>query len=251
VNNPLHHAVIVACHASFRKEITGIPESPFDDRHWVLEPFQRGEPRLYINHMQRAVSIIKNDPNALLIFSGGITHKDAGAWTEAGTYRSIAEHLGWWEGEKNLTTAMDLGARIVCEEFASDSFENLFFGMCRYRELRGHYPDAITLVSWKYKENRFNFHRDSLRIPKKIFHYAGVADPIDIQSALRGEEETLRLFRKYKYGNGGELLNKRMMRDPFNRKHPYRMCEGLESFFNHIDNPGNSTADYTGKFPWE
>jgi len=48
---------------------------------------------------------------------------------------------------------------------ARDSFENLLFGVCRFRERAGHYPDTVTVVSWGFKAARFDLHRETLRWP--------------------------------------------------------------------------------------
>lgn len=246
-----NHAVIVACHASFRSDVTVIPSSPFDDRYWVLAPFQKGEPQFYLKHIQRGIEIAKNDSRALLIFSGGLTHPDAGNWTEAATYFAIAKHLGWLSNDDSGTPEEYFEKRTVCEEYARDSFENLLFGICRFYQITGTYPWQITMVSWIFKEKRFDFHRETLRIPHNIFRYEGVENPVDVQSASQGEMKTLQSFKIHRYGNSGDLRKKRVERDPFHRDHPYRTCKGMKKFFAFLDNTEYTKSQYSGKLPWE
>lgn len=41
----------------------------------------------------------------------------------------------------------DVRSRALTEEHARDSFENLLFSVCRFRELTGSYPKNITVKS--------------------------------------------------------------------------------------------------------
>lgn len=250
MNDSVYHAVIVACHAGFHKDVATIPDSPEDDPYWVLSSFQHREPPYYIEHIRHGVSLVNSLPESVLIFSGGQTHKDMGTWTEADTYYAIGKHYRWWMDE-HRTGDEHLEKRIAVEQYARDSFENLLFGICRFQQITKRYPREITMVSWAFKENRFDIHREALRIPVNRFHFEGVNDPVDMQAAFTGEAATVRLFKRYRYGTGGELLSKRKKRDPFMRGHPYRRCDGMEPFFRFIDDPGNSTVEYPGIFPWD
>jgi hypothetical protein len=252
VSRSFRHAVIVACHAGFKKDVTGVPDAPEQDQYWVLESFQKKEPPFYIDHIRRGVSLVKSIPESLLLFSGGITHKDMGEWTEADSYYAIAEYYKWWLGDHEILSSEEsVKKRSSVEQYARDSFENLLFGICRFQQIAGQYPDEVTMVSWAFKENRFDLHREALRFPVNSFHYEGMNDPVDLQAALKGEAETVQLFRSYRYGSGGELLQKRNKRDPFKRGHPYRGCDGMESFFQFIENPNNGTKEFDSRFPWE
>lgn len=53
------------------------------DSAWVLEPFQAGEPPLLVEHIFAAVKILAEDPDAVLVISGGQTRKAAGPLSEA------------------------------------------------------------------------------------------------------------------------------------------------------------------------
>ena len=47
---------------------------------------------------------------------------------------------------------MPVAQRTVTEEFALDSYQNVLFSICRFREIVGHYPDKITVVSFTFKK---------------------------------------------------------------------------------------------------
>src|SRR3954471_17337011 len=89
--------VIVACHAPFKATVDSTPCDPALDDPWVLQSFQQGEAPLYIEHLRRAVELARENPEALLICSGGYTRKEAGLrWSEAATYSAIGAHFKWW-----------------------------------------------------------------------------------------------------------------------------------------------------------
>ena len=75
--------------------------------------------------------------------------------------------------------------RTFTEEHARDSFENLLFGLCRFYELTGHYPDQLTVVSYTLKQNRFStLHRGALRFPQERFTFLGTPVSTSVQIGL-------------------------------------------------------------------
>ena len=64
---------------------------------------------------------------ALLVFSGGQTRREAGPRSEADGYLALARAFGWWGW-------VEVAERATDEAFARDSFENLLFGLCRFKE---------------------------------------------------------------------------------------------------------------------
>lgn len=64
-----HHAIIVAGHAIY----TGPPniQDTKLDSNWILELFQQGgQVHVFIEHIQKGIDILRQDPKAVLIFSG-------------------------------------------------------------------------------------------------------------------------------------------------------------------------------------
>ena len=155
------HAVIVAGHAVIVRD-----KNLTADSSWHLLDFQRGEPPFYIGHVRAAVEAAAADPDSLLFFSGGPTRREAGPRSEAESYYRIAMHYAWF-GQ------IAVAARAILEDFSRDSFENLLFGICRFREFAGRYPDRVTMVSWAFKERRFGLHREAIGYPAERFTYLG------------------------------------------------------------------------------
>ncbi len=205
----MRHAVIVAGHAILRC---------FDDieadASWMLLDFQKGEPKHYIRHVQRGVELAAADPEALLIFSGGQSRVEAGPRSEAQSYFAIAELREWW-------SAPEVARRAITEEFARDSFENLLFGICRFREYTGAYPQHVTLVSWGFKEDRFHLHREAICWPRDRFTYDGPNNPDAIEQALRAEQNAIRNYTADPYSSSEMYVAKRAERNPFRRQHGY------------------------------
>jgi hypothetical protein len=64
---------------------------------------------------------------------------------------------------------------VLCtQEHARDSFENLLFSVCRFREVTGHYPRQITVASFEFKHARFaDLHLKALQWPRQSFRFLG------------------------------------------------------------------------------
>ena len=58
--------------------------------------------------------------------------------------------------------------RVVSEEFARDSYENVLFSLCRFHEITGRYPEKVTVIGFGFKEKRFmELHRKAVRFPRE------------------------------------------------------------------------------------
>jgi hypothetical protein len=230
----LKNLITVAGHA--------IPRAFFGltaDESWYLKHFQSGEGRCYVEHIQEGVRAAAWDREALLVFSGGQTDRAAGPRSEGAGYWLIADHFAWW-GDTELRD------RSTSEEFACDSLDNLRFSICRFREFTGAYRERITCVGWRFKEARFQIHREALRFPHGRFTYLGVNDPPRLDEALPFEAERRRLFQADPYGTGPEAATRRAMRNPFRRQHGYgASCPEIGPL---LDWPG--PLPYPGALPW-
>jgi hypothetical protein len=172
------------------------------------------------------------------MFSGCQTRREAGPRSEAQSYWLLAEHFGWLGG--------GLRDRATTEEFARDSFENMLFGLCRFREFCGCFPEHLTAVSWAFKGERFALHRAALRWPAAKFTFAGVNNPRDLAAANAGESKALTQFRRDLYGTHSPLADKRAARNPFRRQAPYALsCPELAGLLNH-----QGPDIYAGPLPW-
>ena len=175
------HLIIVAGHSVL---VSGnVRNAAFDDAVWFLYDYQRGRglPNAIVSHIRAGIRIALGDPAGLLVFSGGETRSNTGPETEGGSYYRVADALDLWDGRDVLpgpedgigidananadanangdrrgdavanSTTTTVRARTVSEEYATDSFENLMFSVCRFREVTGRYPDKVSVVSFTFK----------------------------------------------------------------------------------------------------
>lgn len=228
-------AIIVAGHAVLRRLA-----DPGDPANWALLDFQRNEAACYIEHVRRGVQLAAADPSAILLLAGGATRREAGPRTEALSYRFIAEYYDWFG-------APDVAPRAYLEEFSRDSFENLLFGICRARELTGDWPSVVTLVSWLFKRDRFEMHREAIRWPAERFRFDGPNDPPDLAQAEAAETRARLNYRLDPYSSGEEFRAKRAGRNPFGRHHSYLAgCPELTALLNH-----QGPALFRDTLPWQ
>jgi hypothetical protein len=209
------------------------------DEGWYLKSFQSGEGALYLDHIERGVAIAAEQPESLLIFAGGQTDALAGPRSEGQGYWLAAEHHGWF-GHAAVRE------RATTEEFSLDSFQNLLYGICRFREVSGAYPVDIVAVGWKFKGARFRLHRHALRFPEKHFRYEGVNDPPALEANLPFEKARAALFEQDPYGVTEEPTSKREARNVFRRHHGYsESCPELAALLAH-----RGASLFPGPLPW-
>ena len=218
-------------------------KNPLDDSSWFLRPFQKGEPKYYIDHIAAGVKA-SHETGRLLVFSGAPVHADALLRSEALGYLLIAKHYNWF-GKPEVES------RAVIEDYAGDSFENGLFSICRYRECTGEYPDNATVAGWTFKAERFKLHFDAIRFQN--FTYLGVNNPEDLELAMKGEKSVIEQFKEDPYGHRkgpsgriSVIAQKRIDRNPFNRMAPYKLsCPEIAGLLRH-----EGPKTYTGPLPW-
>ncbi|KAI3460501.1 hypothetical protein Pfo_017164 [Paulownia fortunei] len=237
----LRNLVMVAGHSVYTSSRC---EKVDEEDAWYLEPYQKhpGQAATFVTHIQKGVEITVNDDVALLLFSGGETRKDAGPRSEAQSYWIVAESKQWF-GKRD-----SVRGRALTEEHARDSFENLLFSLCRFRELTGTYPHNITVVGYDFKEERFvHLHRSAIRFPEARFFYSGTPSSQNSrEAALKGEALVRTQFQEDPYGCLGSLRRKKLGRDPFHRAIPYpNGCPEIEGLFRYC-----GTVPYPGFLPW-
>ncbi|ERN19924.1 hypothetical protein AMTRI_Chr11g100680 [Amborella trichopoda] len=238
----LRNLVMVAGHSVYTSSSC---EKPDGEGSWFLESYQKhpGQAATFLQHIKEGIEVTSKDDEALLMFSGGETRRDAGPRSEAQSYWSVAESKGWFGKEVSVRW------RALTEEHARDSFENLLFSVCRFRELTGVYPSNITVVSYDFKEERFaHLHRLAIGFPESRFFYHGTpASSSSKAAAIKGEELVRAQFREDPYGCSGSLHAKKLKRDPFHRTIPYpRGCPELEGLFNYC-----GPVPYANSLLWE
>lgn len=231
---PARNLIIVAGHAMVR-DWSRVSE----DAGWHLYDYQAGDVPGFLGHIRRGVELAAADPAAMLLFSGGQTRWEAGPVSEAESYFGVAERFGWW--------GHDVQVRAGTEEFARDSFENLLFSIARFREMTGRYPDRVTLISWAFKRERFHQHREAIRWPHARFEFDGPNDPAGLAQALEAEARAREAYAADPYSGSEMFAEKRKMRNPFGRLHPYAASSpALGDLFAH-----RGPGVFTGRLPWD
>ena len=222
------HAVIVAGHAVVK--IDQIDRADKEANAWHLLEYQRdqGFPDIISSHILRGTELVKGDPSSLLLFSGGETRRDVGPISEAASYYFVAKHKHWLPEGDNYDHP-----RTFLEEYARDSFENLLFSLCRFREITGRYPAKVTVVGFDFKSKRFtDMHAKALNIPDGKFRYVGLrpsSPHFDHGKAEEGEKTAQEEFSRDPYSCSRALEGKRHLRNPFKRTVPYdTACPEIE-----------------------
>ena len=213
----IDHLIVVAGHSVMR--IDGIKEAEYSEESWYLLSYQKGQdlPKIITSHVKKGVDVAREDLTSFLIFTGGQTRKDVGPTSEAASYYYLADQRGWLN---------DIKGRVYLEEYARDSYENLLFSVCRFREVAGNYPSRVTVIGFDFKSKRFTeLHRGAIGFPLYSFSYVGLKPEVnsfDYSRAVKGEKYVLDSFKNDMYGCGSmELLEKRKKRNPFKRSIPY------------------------------
>jgi len=228
--------VAVTGHAIYLAE----HDAPLDDRNWFLQEYELGEPPLLLEHIRRGVEIAHADATSLLVFSGGQSRAAAGPRSEAEGYWRLANRFDWWG-------LNEVEQRSATEGYARDSFENLLFSICRFREWTGEYPQHVDLLSWEFKRERFDLIRGALRLLEDKFTFIGVNQPPDLAAATAGEARAVAAIALDPYGSGPEIQSKRNARNPFHLTAPYPLsCPEIQDLLSHT-----GPALFTGPLPWD
>lgn len=252
----LDHLILVAGHAVLDPHAESLERADRRDGVWYLMDYQRNQdlPQAFVSHIKRGVDEAAADPQALLVFSGGQTRPEAGPLDEASSYYRVAEHYGWWDqGSETNDDGLSVPLRTVTEDFATDSFQNLMFSICRFHEVVGSYPSKITVIGFSFKMQRFaSLHRAAIRFPIERFRYIGIEPPssshFDLAKAEQGEKtNSVRFFEGDPYGCKDPVLReKRSARNPFKRTNPYPLsCPAMRGLLEWC-----KTDVYPDALPW-
>jgi hypothetical protein len=230
---PAKNLIVVAGH-SVVAQSGHLQDANLDERDWYLLSYQRhaGLPAAMVAHIQAGLRAASEDPTALLVFSGGQTRSAMGPESEGSSYYKVADAMNLWptsmEGENESSSTVR--ARTTTEEYATDSFTNFLYSICRFYEITGTYPHTITVVSFTFKRRRFeSMHARALQWPRHRLIYVGVDPPassgFDLNKSTKGELENAALpFETDPYGCHSPVLKeKRQQRNPFMRTPPYEL----------------------------
>lgn len=228
--------IIVCCHAIYLPdaEDPDFPlKSPHDEQNWLLAPFQKGNPETgkpgeqstFVAHAQAGLDALTICPDNmdreknLLIFSGGKTKNDVTDMSEARSYYHalLASELFQNHFGGGKTHRLFMKGRILLEEHATDSLQNLLLSILLFRRTTGRYPRQIRLITHAFKSKRFlELHAPAIRWPEHRIQVQGI-DPImtstDLDETLEAEERSgYYLWDDDALGSGKKLYRKRKQR---------------------------------------
>lgn len=199
-----------------------------------LDLFDYGSSESYLKQIKAATELASEDGNSILMFSGGQTSHHPFGRGQSYAALTLAR-----EKDDDKST---LKRRIVTEEYARDSYENLLFSVARFREYTGHYPSKITVVGLSIRKRRFiDLHRAALHWPLTQFEYVSV--PFDGGSGGAGgaSQQQVELLETKKFKafmsdphacTNGVLRSTRVARNPHFRTPPYAIsCPELAVLF--------------------
>jgi hypothetical protein len=170
----------------------------------------------------------------LLIFSGGATKRSLTPMSEARSYyhAALAEELAEGHRGGGRTHSLFSKGRILLEEHATDSFQNLLFSILLFRKTTGSYPRTIRIVTHAFKGPRFlELHAPAIRWPRNRVQVQGI-DPImsssELETTLDGEKKLgFAPWKEDALGTGELLTGKRKQRG-WDTSVLVELTEGLE-----------------------
>jgi hypothetical protein len=147
----------------------------------------------------------------------GQTRPSAGPLSEGASYWQVAQILIQQSDQRH-----HLRNRMIVEDYARDSYENILFSLCRFAEMTNEYPSHLTIIGFDFKRPRFEqLHIPSIRYPLDQFDYIGI-DPTnddDSEAAKRGElTNSFTPFSTDLYACRGSLRQKKLDRNPYRRR---------------------------------
>ncbi|KAF2262751.1 hypothetical protein CC78DRAFT_467397 [Lojkania enalia] len=261
----VENLVVVCCHAIFHPDVLdpSFPlNSPHNESNWYLAPFQEsnaetgkpGEHETFLAHMSAGVETLTIGPwadSSVLVFSGGVTKAALTPLSEARSYyhAALAEAMvnGYRDGGP-VKTLFDQG-RILLEEQATDSFQNLLFSILLFRQTTGFYPKQIRIITHAFKSKRFlDLHAQAIRWPVDRVRVEGI-DPI-MSSAEYGD--TLGGEQRFGYAlwlgdplGTGEILSMKRKQRGWVDEASQQLATGLEESVQELIN-----GRITESLPW-
>jgi hypothetical protein len=204
------HLILVCCHATYRGG------NPDEEASWVLQDFQKsnaetgkvGEHHTFMQHIAAGATILAQDPDSLLMFSGGKTQTQIDL-SEAESYLRVGLVKKFCRNEQSL--------RCAIETQATDSYQNLLFSIIQFWRLTRSYPKKITVITHAFKERRFlELHGPAIKYPTGALRVFGINPPTtlaELHDVQHGEmSRGYSVFFEDLYGVKDPLHSKRIAR---------------------------------------
>ncbi|RAH66857.1 DUF218 domain protein [Aspergillus aculeatinus CBS 121060] len=212
MTHPFTHLITVCCHAIYK----GGPTHGLSEDEWEIEPFQKGETPTFTAHVKAGLRLAAQDPDSLLVFSGGPTKPTRTPLAEGESYLNLARANNYFQFAPPIDPT-----RLVAENRATDSYQNVLFSLLRFRAVAGRYPTRVTVVTHAFKRARFaEVHFPAVGLggaeSRVEVEVVGI-NPPEVVTPLRelvaGEEERgIGVWRGDRYGVGRVLGRKRAAR---------------------------------------
>ncbi|KAJ4359551.1 uncharacterized protein N0V89_000106 [Didymosphaeria variabile] len=260
--------IIVCCHAIFHPNASSADFplfSPYDEKNWHLAPFQKpnpdtgkpGEQETFVAHALAGINVLLSEwspdfpQSTLLVMSGGPTKRSLTPLSEARSYyhAALAQELAQGNLGGGRVHQLFSKGRILLEEHATDSFQNLLFSVLLFRRITGRYPKQVRIITHAFKARRFlDLHAPAIRWPSNSIQVQGI-DPV-MSGAER--EETIQGEEKYGFapwledplGTGEVLASKRRNRG-WDEQVAEQLVDGLEDTVKELLN-----GTVSNQLPW-
>ncbi|KAF1931371.1 uncharacterized protein M421DRAFT_56873 [Didymella exigua CBS 183.55] len=274
-NENIEDLVIVCCHAIFHPDVTA-PDfpthSPHDEGNWHLAKFQKSDPangkpgehETFLAHIQASLNVMTTGPNAtwkedvswnqdstIVVFSGGATKQAFTPLSEARSYyhAALAQELSQGHIGGGRAHQLYIKGRILLEEHATDSLQNLLFSILLFRQTIGRYPKNIRIITHAFKSKRFlELHAPAIHWPKDRVQVQGL-DPVmsstDIESTLKGEEKYGYTPWQHDPLGTGEILSEKRKQRGWKDEQATKLSDGLEASVKHL-----LDGEASDELPW-
>jgi hypothetical protein len=137
------------------------------------------------------------------------------------------------------------------EEGAADTFQNVLFSICRFREETGTYPTKVLVSVFDSELPLISSHGRALRFDGNSFSGFSTGNPIDAERSEKVSQELLALFESDPYGREFQLLHLKLLRDEQSRNITYHLkyeqsCPEIAGLLRHA-----GPSVYEGDLPWD
>ncbi|ROV90523.1 hypothetical protein VPNG_10052 [Cytospora leucostoma] len=220
---PPNHLIVVCGHAIW----AGGPTKGQDESEWIIEDWKNGETPTYAAHVKAGVKALSEDDRAMLVFSGAPTVPSI-RLSEGRSYATLAAANNYWNllGPASSATStsskspsdlpllnIPLHPRILVEERALDSYQNILFSIIHFWRSTSHWPSHLTIVSHQFKRRRLTeAHCTALSFPLDHVRFIGI-NPPGVPEIVGREEDAVAEWIADPQGMSENLRAKRQGRN--------------------------------------